>query len=261
MIIACVDAFTDRPFRGNPAGVCLLDAPKDHAWMQDVAAEMNLAETAFVWPGPGALSLKWFTPTMEMPLCGHATLATAHLLWSEGHVPDGETLRFDTLSGRLTASRRGDLIELDFPSEPPAAAEAPPGLARALGETPLWVGRNRLDYIVELGSEAAVRSVHPDLTAIAGYDVRGVIVTSRSASAGFDFVSRFFAPGAGVPEDPVTGSAHCCLGPFWGDRLQKTTLVGYQASPRGGSIRVTLAGDRVLLGGHAVTVHCGSLRC
>jgi predicted PhzF superfamily epimerase YddE/YHI9 len=261
MLIACVDAFTDRPFRGNPAGVCLLDAPREDAWMQQVAAEMNLAETAFASPGEGAWSLKWFTPTVEMPLCGHATLATAHLLWSEGRVPPGDVIRFETRSGRLTATRCGDLIELDFPAEPAVERALPPWLADALGERPVWCGQNRLDYIVELESAPAVRRLRPNLEALAGCDRRGVIVTSRSDDPAFDFVSRFFAPAVGIPEDPVTGSAHCCLGPFWGPRLGKRAMVGFQASARGGVVRVRLARPRVVLGGQAVTVHRGSLHC
>jgi PhzF family phenazine biosynthesis protein len=261
MLIACIDAFTDRPFRGNPAGVCLLDAARDDAWMQQVAAEMNLAETAFVSPGAGVWPLKWFTPTVEMALCGHATLATAHLLWNEGRVPPGHAIRFETRSGTLTATRGGDLIELDFPSEPAVEQPAPLWLAEALGESPVWCGRNRLDYIVELEDASAVRRLRPDLAALAASDQRGVIVTSRSDDPAFDFVSRFFAPAVGIPEDPVTGSAHCCLGPFWGPRLGKIAMVGYQASPRGGVVRVTLAGHRIVLGGQAVTVHRGSLYC
>lgn len=262
MTIACVDAFTDRPFSGNQAGVCLPDTVRDDAWMQQVAAEMNLAETAFVSQGTGdAFVLRWFTPTTQMNLCGHATLAAAHLLWTEGRVPANQTIAFDTHSGRLTASQRGDLIELDFPAEP-ATEEAPPAnIAEVLGEEPLWFGRNRLDYIAELRSEAGLRAIMPRMDLIAEYPVRGLIVTTRSTGGEYDFVSRFFAPRVGIPEDPVTGSAHCCLGPFWAGRLNKTTLVGYQASARGGVVRVALEGTRVMLRGHAVTVHRGTLFC
>lgn len=260
--IACVDAFTDRPFRGNPAGVCLLEATRGDDWMQQVAAEMNLAETAFVSRGPGeGFALKWFTPTTEMGLCGHATLAAAHVLWTEGRVPAGQTIAFETRSGRLTASRRGEFIELDFPAEPATAVTPPDDIVHALGEAPVFFGRNRMDYIAELSAESGVRSLRPNLAAIAAYDVRGIIVTSRSTAPEFDFVSRFFAPRVGIPEDPVTGSAHCCLGPFWADRLGKSDLVGYQASPRGGVVRVSLNGPRVLLRGTAVTVHRGTLLC
>ena len=255
----CVDAFTDRPFSGNPAGVCLLDAARDAEWMQRVAAEMNLAETAFVRRADRDFELRWFTPSVEVDLCGHATLAAAHVLWSDGTVPAAETIRFHTKSGVLGAARSGSIIELDFPAEPAVEMPAPPELAKALGVTPVWTGRNRMDHLVEVASEETVRSLDPDLAALSRLEVRGTIVTARSAQRGVDFVSRFFAPRVGVPEDPVTGSAHCCLGPFWGERLARTQLVGYQASARGGTVRVTLRGARVGLGGHAVTVHRGRL--
>lgn len=261
-MIACVDAFTSRPFGGNPAGVCLLEASRGDDWMQQVAAEMNLAETAFVLQSPGGgFALKWFTPTTEMDLCGHATLAAAHLLWTEGRVPGSQAIGFDTKSGRLTASRRGEFIELDFPAEPATDVDAPGNIADVLGESPIWFGRNRMDYIAELRSEASVRNLRPNLAAIAGYDVRGLMVTSLSANPECDFVSRFFAPKVGIPEDPVTGSAHCCLGPFWARRLGKSALVGYQASARGGVVRLSINGNRVLLSGNAVTVHKGTLLC
>ena len=260
-----VDAFTPRPFAGNPAGVCLLAGPHEAAWMQDVAREMNLAETAFLLPrtaleedGPG-WDLRWFTPTVEVDLCGHATLASAHVLWETGALAAGETARFHTRSGLLTAEQRGEWIELDFPAEPAAPAESPPGLAEALGVEPLSVGRNRMDLIVELAAESMVRALAPDLRRLAALPVRGVIATAPAEGSSYDFVSRFFAPRSGVDEDPVTGSAHCCLGPFWGARLGKTDLVGYQASARGGLVKVRLAGDRVKLGGQAVTVLRGEL--
>jgi PhzF family phenazine biosynthesis protein len=252
--ITTADAFTAAPFAGNPAAVCLLPAPRDDAWMRAVAREMNLAETAFLLRSGDGFGLRWFTPAMEVDLCGHATLASAHVLWEEGHLDRGADARFHTRSGLLSARRDGDWITLDFPATPPAACEAPPPLESALGAPPRLVLKTPFDYLVELESEAAVRAVVPDLGALARLGGRGVIVTSRAASRGFDFVSRFFAPAAGVPEDPVTGSAHCALGPLWGERLGKTSMVGYQASPRGGVVRVTLAGDRVLLGGQAVTV-------
>jgi|SRR5579884_2766351 len=252
--IVQVDAFTDRPFAGNPAGVCVLSAPADAAWMQQVAREMNLAETAFLSPEADGFSLRWFTPTVEVDLCGHATLASAHVLWSDGHLPAEAQARFRTLSGLLTADRRGDWIELDFPAEPPSVVEPPANLVAALGIEPINVGRNRLDFIVEVASEPVVRGLHPDLGLLATVPTRGVIVTSRADTADADFVSRFFAPAVGVPEDPVTGSAHCCLGPYWAARLGKDELVGYQASARGGTVRVRLAGDRVKLLGQAVTV-------
>jgi len=257
--IVQVDAFASRPFSGNPAAVCVLPAPRDERWMQDVAGEMNLAETAFLHPENEGYRLRWFTPTVEVALCGHATLASAHVLWEEGRLPAGEQARFHTQSGLLTADRRDDWIELDFPATPPVPASAPPGLAAALRVGTRWVGRSTFDYLVELDSEDAVRGLKPDLAALARVDARGIIVTSRATTPGFDFVSRFYAPQSGVPEDPVTGSAHCALAPFWSERLDRTEMIGYQASPRGGVVRVRLAGDRVLLGGQAVTVLRGEL--
>ena len=254
-----VDAFTDRPFAGNPAAVCLLAAPATEAWMQDVAREMNLAETAFLVPRGSDFDLRWFTPAVEVALCGHATLASAHALWETGRVTEGTTIHFHTKSGVLTAARRGAWIELDFPVKPEEAAEAPPALLDALGTGAKYVGRNQFDYLVEVDGDATVRALRPDFRRLASLPVRGVIVTAGSADARFDFVSRFFAPGSGIDEDPVTGSAHCCLGPFWGARLGKTELTGYQASPRGGVVRVALNGTRVLLGGQAVTVLRGEL--
>ncbi len=257
--ITQVDAFTDRPFRGNPAAVCILPAPRPDGFMQDVAREMNLSETAFLVRRDDGFSLRWFTPAVEVALCGHATLASAHVLWEEGHLAPAETARFHTLSGLLTAVRSGSLIDMDFPANPPAPIELPAGLAAALGAQPLWVGKSRFDVLVELDSEETVRGLEPDFGAIAKLPARAVIVTSRSASPPFDFVSRFFAPAVGVNEDPVTGSAHCCLGPYWGKKLGKGDLTAYQASRRGGTIRVRLAGDRVVLGGAAVTVMRGTL--
>lgn len=252
--ITTADAFTAAPFAGNPAAVCLLPAPREDAWMQAVAREMNLAETAFLLRCGDEFGLRWFTPAVEVDLCGHATLGSAHVLWEEGHLDRAAEARFHTRSGLLTARRNGDWISLDFPATPPVPCDPPPGLGRALRAPSRLVLKTPFDYLVELESEAAVKSLAPDLGALARLGGRGVIVTSRAAKPGFDFVSRFFAPAAGVPEDPVTGSAHCALGPLWGERLGKTSLVGYQASPRGGVVRVTLAGDRVLLAGQAVTV-------
>jgi predicted PhzF superfamily epimerase YddE/YHI9 len=258
-----VDAFTDQPFAGNPAGVCPLPSFPADAWMQAVAREMNVAETAFVVrrEGSGAEhDLRWFTPTVEVALCGHATLASAHLLWEIGAVPAGEPIGFHTLSGRLGAARSGEWIELDFPAEPPAAlAEPPAGLAEILGAAPRWTGANRFDLVAELADEATVRGLAPDLRGIKALPYRGVQVTARATTPGFDFVSRFFAPAAGVDEDPATGSSHCCLGPYWSGRLGKNPLVAYQASARGGVIRVEMVGDRVKLGGQAVTVIRGEL--
>ena len=257
--ITQVDAFTDRPFAGNPAAVCVLPGPREAAWMQDVAREMNLAETAFLEPRADGFGLRWFTPTVEVDLCGHATLAAAHVLWEESHLPPGVQARFHTRSGLLTADRRGPWIELDFPATPAEPVPPPPSLAQALGVPAAHVGRSRFDYLVEVDTEATLRGLRPDHAALAALPVRGVIVTSRAAGGGFYFVSRFFAPAAGIPEDPVTGSSHCALGPYWGARLGKTELLAHQASARGGVVRVRLAGERVRLGGQAVTVLRGQL--
>jgi PhzF family phenazine biosynthesis protein len=255
-----VDAFTSEPFKGNPAAVCILTEPKNEAWMQNVATEMNLSETAFAHRrGDGGYDLRWFTPTVEVELCGHATLATAHVLWeTETLLPD-EPARFHTKSGRLTAERRGDLIELDFPAIPPQETEAPAGLLGALGVVAVHVARPRFDYLVEVASEDEVYAVQPDFRRLRHLGVRGVILTSSSENPQFDFVSRFFAPGAGIDEDPVTGSAHCALAPYWSERLGKDEMTGYQASSRGGVVHVRIAGDRVRLAGHAVTILKGVL--
>jgi predicted PhzF superfamily epimerase YddE/YHI9 len=259
LTIVQVDAFANRPFGGNPAAVCVLPEPRDDGWMQDVAREMNLAETAFLHPDNEGYRLRWFTPAVEVDLCGHATLASAHVLWEDGVLPRDRQARFHTKSGLLTADRRGDWIELDFPATPPAPAPAPPGLAAALRVGTRWVGRSKFDYLVEVDSEDVVRGLKPDLSALARVEARGVIVTSRATTAGYDFVSRFFAPRAGVPEDPVTGSAHCALAPFWSERLGRAEMTAFQASARGGVVRVRVAGDRVVLGGQAVTVLRGEL--
>jgi PhzF family phenazine biosynthesis protein len=257
-----VDAFTDRLFAGNPAAVCFLEEEHPDAWLQNIAREMNLPETAFLRSNGPHWSLRWFTPSVEVDLCGHATLASAHVLWESGRAASDATLRFDTRSGLLSAARRGDVIELDFPAEPAQPSPAPPGLLDALGiAAPRFAGRNRLDSMIEVSSEREVRSLEPDFrrlgSACAG--TRGVIVTAACETADFDFVSRFFAPAAGIDEDPVTGSAHCCLGPFWSARLGKKELLGYQASSRGGTVAVRMNGSRVILGGRAVTVARGSL--
>jgi PhzF family phenazine biosynthesis protein len=257
-----VDAFTDRPFAGNPAAVCVLSEEQDDAWLQNVAREMNLSETAFLRHEPRGWPLRWFTPTVEVDLCGHATLASAHILWEAGYAEPGTALFFQTRSGELSARKLGGSIELDFPAEPASASTAPPDLLASLGvATARFIGRNRLDYLIELDNEPAVRALEPDFVrlACACGASRGVIVTAPSDRAGYDFVSRYFAPGAGINEDPVTGSAHCCLGPFWSGRLGKTELIGYQSSARGGTVGVCVAGPRVLLGGRAVTVARGEL--
>lgn len=254
-----VDAFTDRPFSGNPAAVCLLPESQADAWMQAVAAEMNLSETAFLAQKGDGYRLRWFTPKVEVDLCGHATLASAHVLWTEGRVPLDKTISFHTKSGRLQAVRRGDLIELDFPLDPPSAAPPPADLLPALGVSAEYVGKGKFDFLVEAESEEVVRSMSPDFARLGQIEVRGVVVTARSSSPEYDFVSRFLAPRVGVNEDPVTGSAHCCLGAYWQTRLRKSEFTAYQASPRGGVVQVRVSGDRAYLGGRAVTVLRGEL--
>lgn len=256
-----VDAFTSEAFGGNPAAVCFLDTERDAMWMQAVAAEMNLSETAFVLPVDGGLQLRWFSPTVEIDLCGHATLAAAHALWETKRAPEGSRVVFATRSGELSAVRAGGMIELDFPAKPVTPAVPPPGLVEALGTDSISVYRNDLDYLVEVADEAAVLAVVPDHGRLRSLPTRGVIVTAAAGDETVDFVSRFFAPGSGIDEDPATGSSHCALGPFWAPRLGRSTLTGYQMSSRGGTVRVRLAGDRVVLGGHAVTVLRGDLVC
>lgn len=259
--ITQVDAFADAPFAGNPAAVCVLERPADDRWMQLVAREMNLSETAFLHREAGdAYRLRWFTPRVEVDLCGHATLASAHVLWEEGHLDPSRPARFLTRGGPLAAERRDDgTIAMDFPAVPAEPGEAPPGLADALGRPLAWFGTNGMDALAVLDSEADVRALRPDLGRLEALPVRGLIATAAADSSGIDFVSRFFAPRAGVPEDPVTGSAHCALGPYWGDRLGRPEMIGYQASERGGFVRVELRGDRVTLAGRAVTVLRGTL--
>jgi PhzF family phenazine biosynthesis protein len=257
--ITQVDAFTNKPFAGNPAAVCILPEPAGERWMHNVALEMNLSETAFLHRHGDGFNLRWFTPTVEVDLCGHATLASAHVLWEEGHLKVNETARFHTRSGLLTAVQRGEWIEMDFPAKREESAPAPPNLLEALGVRAKYIGKNQFDYLVEVASEDVVRELKPDFTLLGTITVRGVIVTSRAASSEYDFVSRFFAPAAGVPEDPVTGSAHCCLAPFWATRLGKDEMIGYQASARGGIVKVRVSGDRMHLGGQAVTVLRGEL--
>src|SRR5262245_5147179 len=220
-----IDAFTDKPYSGNPAGVCILEKPADETWMQNVAMEMNLAETAFLHPIAGGWNLRWFTPTVEVDLCGHATIASTHALLETGKLRADETARFGTKSGWLGAWRDGDWIELDFPATPATSAEAPAGLIEALGAKPRAVARSKFDYLVELESEATVRDLRPDFARLAKIDSRGVIVTARSDDPVFDFVSRFFAPQSGIDEDPVTGSSHCALGPYWRERLHGGGMV------------------------------------
>lgn len=254
-----VDAFTERPFAGNPAAVCVLDGAADEAWMRAVAREMNLSETAFLHPEADGYRLRWFTPSDEVELCGHATLASAHVLFESGTLAAGAQARFHTRSGLLTAVRRGAQVVLDFPAMPMAPCVPPPEVIAALGVSARWAGANGPNYLLELGSEAEVRAVAPDFRALRALRVRSAAVTARAERGPYDIVSRFFAPGAGVDEDPVTGGAHCTLGPFWAERLGKPELHAYQASARGGVLHVTVQGARVLLAGHAVTVSRGEI--
>lgn len=255
-----IDAFADAPFSGNPAGVCLLPGHRPDAWQQALAAEMNQAETAFLTQREDGWGLRWFTPRVEVDLCGHATLASAHFLWESGRLPRNAVARFHTRSGLLTATSDGDWIVLDFPQTKPAAAPPPAGLLAALGvEAARWTGRSRFDVFVEVASADIVGNLRPDMAGLMSIDARGVIVTAPSDQTGLDFVSRFFAPAVGVPEDPVTGSAHCALAPYWVEKLGREVLTGYQASPRGGTVRVEMKGERVLLAGKARTVVRGEL--
>jgi len=263
MKIYQVDAFTDQRFSGNPAGVCLLPGqqtePQSDKWMQDVAREMNLSETAFILKQADAFGLRWFTPAVEVDLCGHATLASAHILWETGTMDRGAEIHFNTRSGPLFVNWRDGWIEMNFPAEPESAVPCPEGLKRALGVEPLYCGKNRMDYLLEVESEKIVRELRPDFRLLAAVDMRGVIVTARSESAGFDFVSRFFAPAVGVDEDPVTGSSHCCLAPYWEKRLGRNPLTGLQVSARGGIVKVKNVANRVLISGKAVSVLKGEL--
>lgn len=252
-----VDAFADRPYTGNPAGVCLMPEPIDDGLMQSIAMEMNLSETAFLHAEKGGYSLRWFTPAVEVDLCGHATLASAHILWTE-YGEKATTLRFQTRSGELRATRDNELIWLNFPATEVKEIKAPPGLIEAIGVSPRFIGTSRFDYLVEVDSPEIVRAVKPDIGKLKEYKIRGVMVTARDGGE-FDFVSRFFAPGAGIDEDPVTGSAHCALGPYWQMQLGKDEFAAFQASARGGKVRVRVEQDRVHLGGRAITTLSGEL--
>lgn len=257
--IVQIDAFTDRPFAGNPAAVCLLAAPRDTAWMQAVAMEKNLSETAFVQRrADGDFDLRWFTPGAEVDLCGHATLASAHLLWEQGELGAQEAARFHTRSGLLTCRRDGAWIVMDFPALPAAPVAIPAGIEPVLGATPLRAGRSKWNLLLELESEADVRRMTPDFPGLKAFSDHGIMVTARG-ERDFDFVSRYFAPSIRVNEDPVTGSAHCTLAPWWAERLGKTQMRAFQASARGGTLRVETRGDRVFIAGQAVTVMEGRL--
>ena len=257
-----VDAFTSQPYAGNPAAVCILVKPRDEGWMRQVAREMNLSETAFAVRHESEWLLRWFTPVTEVDLCGHATLATAHVLFEDGHVTRDDAVHFQTRSGRLTARSSGGWIEMDFPSAPARPASPPPDLLEAIGlaaADTVFVGTNDSDWLVAVEDAGRVRAIAPDMIRLAAVGSRGVIVTAPSDDPKWDFVSRFFGPAVGVPEDPVTGSAHCCLAPYWAERLDRNELVGWQASERGGEVRVRHEGTRVMLTGQAVTVMRGEL--
>ncbi len=254
-----VDAFSAEPFAGNPAAVCRLDEERSPAWMQRVAREMNLSETAFLTPvGERKYGLRWFTPAVEVDLCGHATLAGAHVLWETGEIQRQQPVSFVTRSGELGASWTDGWIEMDFPADPPSEAQPPKGLDKALGADLRWYGRGRLYDFVLLADETTLRSLRPDFQWLRDALEIGVCVTAESDGDGdgdgIDFVSRFFAPAAGIDEDPVTGSAHCLLAPFWSQHLGKAELTGFQASERGGTVRVAQRADRVMVAGQAVTV-------
>lgn len=256
--IYTVDAFTDVPYKGNPAAVCILDSAKPDEWMQKVANEMNHSETAFLTKQDHSYQLRWFTPETEVDLCGHATLASAHILWEQGYCKDPD-LQFTTKSGLLTASKENDWIQMNFPLETEKPCIPPKGLVDGLGGSYKYAGKNRMDYIVEVNTEEEVQNLKPDFTAWEELDARGVIVTSESHREGIDFVSRCFYPAVGVNEDPVTGSAHCCLGPYWQERLKKDELTAEQISVRGGLLKLRVNKERVILMGQAVTTLTGEL--
>ena len=258
MTIYQVDSFTAKPFAGNPAGVCLLDGPADEGWMQQVAAEMNLSETAFLYPRDDHYHLRWFTPIAEVPLCGHATLASAHVLFELGILPQDSEAQFATLSGRLTTRLEDGLIWMNFPATPAKPVEPPEPLTKGLGVEPRWVGLSSMQYLVEVDSPTALQGLQPNLARLAQLDMVGVIVTCRGEGK-YDFLSRFFAPAVGIPEDPVTGSTHSTLAAYWSERLGKRRMSAYQASARGGTVEVEHLGGRVRIGGKAVTVLRGEL--
>ena len=256
-----VDAFADKPFSGNPAAVCLMTEDKPDQWLQNVAAEMNLSETAFVWRLADAegFRLRWFTPTMEVDLCGHATLATAHSLWQSGWLAEDDQAVFESRSGKLTATKKDDHIYLNFPATPAVDSPLPDDLKAAIDVQPIHTGKSREDFLIVVATADEVRNVNVDFQQMAKAESRGVILTAKSDDAQFDFISRFFGPAVGIDEDPVTGSAHCCLAPFWSKRLGKDELVAFQASQRGGTLKLKVEGERIHIGGTAQTVSKGEL--
>ena len=258
-----VDAFTDVPFKGNPAAVCVTEEAHSEQWMMSVASEMNLSETAFLYREQNGYRLRWFTPKAEVSLCGHATLASAHILWEQGMVSASENIQFTTMSGVLTARKDGASVQLDFPARFVEPAESNAPLNQAIGVSPKWTGSYTTPrgtiYLLELETEEMVRRLKPDFRSLLQTGARAAIVTAVSSTAEQDFVSRYFAPVIGVDEDPVTGSAHCCLAPYWSRKLGKNPLVGYQASSRGGFVRCRHDGERVHIAGNAVTVFTAEL--
>lgn len=254
-----VDAFASKPFSGNPAAVCLLTEACDATWMQQVAAEMNLSETAFLYPKGAGYDLRWFTPVCEVDLCGHATLASAHTLWEEKYVDLETVIQFETRSGVLRAEKKENRIQIDFPSEAEQRVDAPLELLEALGVEAVYLGKTRFDYLIEVSNETVLRGIQPDFNRLKKVAMRGVMVTASTSNADHDFVSRFFAPAVGIDEDPVTGSAHCVLGPYWEKRMGKKMLSAYQVSARGGRLKIRCEGERVFLEGEALTVFRGSL--
>lgn len=257
MKIYQVDAFTEKSFSGNPAGVCVLNERLDEELMEKIAMEINLSDTAFLVKEDEGYNLRWFTPNAEVDLCGHATLASAHILWEKGYLRKDQEAKFRTKSGLLTAKMNNSWIELNFPAVPEEEMEPPAELLEALEVEAVYIGKNKFDYLIEVKSEEIVRKIKPNFVKLVKVSARGVIVTSKAKE--YDFVSRFFAPEIGILEDPVTGSAHCCLGPYWQKKLNKDEFIAYQASERGGILKVKVLGDRVLISGKAVTVLEGEL--
>lgn len=260
MEIYQVDAFTTEAFGGNPAAVCILEEEKEDSWLQNLASEMNLSETAFLYSQEEGYNLRWFTPQTEIDLCGHATLASAHVLWETDRLEEEEIAKFQTHSGLLKAEKNAGWIELDFPAQTEEEVQPPAELIEALEVEPEYVGRSKFDYLIEVENEGIISDLSPNFSLLCQVETRGVIVTSRSKSDKYDFASRFFAPGIGVNEDPATGSSHCCLGPFWQKKLGKDELLACQLSDRGGSLKVEVNNNRVHLGGKAATIFAGQLR-
>ncbi len=256
-----VDAFTVKPFKGNPAGVCLLEQPRDAAWMQAIATEMRLSETAFLSPKGNDYNLRWFTPSTEVDLCGHATLASAHILFELGFYDPDETIFFHTRSGVISATFNHGTIELDMPLIRPVPAESSPLLEEILGQVPLAVARSEDKSILlaEIADPAALETFDPDFKKISTLEEINLVITAQTSEGKFDFISRFFSPKTGIPEDPVTGLGHCILTPYWAEKLNKDQLVAYQASARGGTVWCRLGKERVYLGGKAVTLFSGEV--